>query len=971
MQGVIEYEVQRDWLVETFCPEDYAQAARRQAARDRVGYLLDRLHPRGAQRPPLSCRWFPEDDKRERGVVRVTWRHLDIDLTALLKAAQQPHKPTLQEKVMTLAARPLLEGTAYPWLQRTEFRQAGACLDAAYLAALCSRADSLLVPMENARAEGRVDEAVVHRTRVLPLLDRAADRLQGAADTLDAPEFAALRPFPKRLEDLCIRAAYSLPEKAAPTRIAPTPAAPASRIRRPITRFFGREQETQHILSLLTTERLVTLTGTGGCGKTRLALEVAAALEKSSQWDVCPVELASLKSSALLPQTVAMKLGLAVKAQFVEGLISYFQVQKTPTLLLLDNCEHLVDACAALVEALLQACPGLKVLATSRKPLNIDGEHLHRLLPLPFPGPDFPGPDLPDPVAALLRYDAARLFVDRTRQFRSFTLGPDNIRPISAICAALDGIPLALELAAARAKLLTIEKIAEKLGDRFPALADGRRTALPRHRTLRAAIDWSYDLLSEPERALLCRLSVFAGGWTLDAAEAVGASEDLPSADVPATLDSLADNSLVAAAFSDTPDRCRILETVRRYALDRLRERGEWEATRWRHAEWFLRLAEEAEAHLTGAGQKHWLDRLETEHDNLRAAMTWFGQHTEGGEACLRLAAALSEFWRVRGFLGEGRQWLTEALRGGGNAPAPARARALNTLGSLALCQGDLPAAWNWCEESLALYREVGDTQGIGKALHGLGNVAFYQAHYAVAREKYEESLKLSRLAGDNKGAAHALNNLGSTALYQSDLPAARDCFEESLNLFRVVEDMQGVRKVSHNLGNLAYYQGNYAGARERYEECLRLLQDVGDRRDRAYTLNNLASAALPLDDFKAVQAALAESLALFQEVGDTQGKPLVLAGFASLAAAQNQGARAGRLWGAAEVLREVLGVPLHESDRDSYDQEVSGCRMALGSEAFEAAWAEGRAMAWEQAVALALGEDSPERIPEGVTGRR
>ena len=740
------------------------------------------------------------------------------------------------------------------------------------------------------------------------------------------------------------------------------PTAPFRPVKVPhyFTELIGREREKEVILGLLAAPGLVTLTGTAGIGKTRLAVAVARSLQEAAVYEIGFADLTTA-DAAQLSQQVGSSLGLKEEkgCTWRESLLAFLEDRSI--LLVWDNCEHLVPSCADLATEILAKCPSARILATSREPLRAYGEKRH-----PVPVLSLPAHEGPAPPESASPSEALRLFTARARDVRAdFRLTPRNGPAILRICRDLDGLPLAIEFAAALVDTQTCEQIAADLHRRFEVLVDGPASGAARHSSLQAAFDASYDLLDPAEKGLFHHIGVFAGGFCAEAAEAVSAESPRPGPSVPLLLPRLVRKSLVVAEEHAGGMRFRLLETVRQYAGHRLMKSGADAAARRRHAEWFLSLAEEAEPNLTGADQKRWLDRLETEHDNLRAAMTWYGQCAEGGgqcaeggEAYLRLTCALSNFWRTRGYLGEGRRWLTEALRCGADAPASARARALNNLGSLALFQGDFEEARHWHEESLGLCRAAGDMQGVGKALHNLGTVAFYQGDYGVARERYEESLVLCREMRDDVGAAHALNNLGSTALYQSDLAAAWVWFEESLGLYRAAGDMQGVHKVSHNLGNVAFYQGHYGIARERYQESLELLKDIGDGRDRAYALNNLASAALPQGDFKAVRAALEESLTLFLEVGDKQGRCSVLAGFASLAAAQNQGARAGRLWGAAEALRETVGVPLHESDRVRYEQEVAGVREALGEAALAGAWAAGRAMTWGQVVTLALNVD-------------
>ncbi len=1046
-QGHAGYEVRREWLVETLIPNGYIPKDRpnteptidpQQAARDRVGYLLNRMHPRGASDPPLSFRLLPDGESRERGVARVTWRHLDIDVAELLEAAKNLHGPASQEKIMALAARPLLEGMAYPWLQRPEFRRAGAHLDAGYLAALCGRADSLLVLMENARANGRANEVYSYRTKVLPLLDRAVGRLQGAEGRLDAPELEALRQFPLTLGSLRARASYlppTSPQFEGAADIVPSP--PSHNLPSPVTSFVGREQERRDIRNLLLSGRLVTLTGMGGCGKTRLAVQTA--WELLGDWKgIRLVELAALTASDQVPQAVATALSVTEQkgVSVTEALITFLQGKQT--LLLLDNCEHLlldgrsetVD-CGTFVARLLYACPDLSVLATSRKPLNIDGEHLYPVSPLPFPAPDFLPAGTTDPVAALLGYDAARLLVDRVFQFRRFALEPENVRPVAAICAALDGIPLALELAAARVKALPLERIAEMLSDRFGLLTNGRRESPARHKTLRAVIDWSYDLLTEPERLLLCRLSVFAGGWTLDAAETVGTSEGADGGPVLDLLTSLVDKSLVV--FEAASGRYRMLETVRHYAGDRLRERGAWGETRRRHRNFFLTLAENAAPQLRGPEQKNWLDRLGTEHDNLRAALEW-----RADEAGLRLACALQRFWWVRGYLEEGRRWLerdvandaiiseevqarvlmkTGALAQAQGALAEARklfeeglalqvrqgdqqsvADALFSLGSVVEHLGDWEEALEWHQkslelshdlgydygiatalyglavvhqnqdnypvaiemqqESLTLRRKLGDVVGIGNSLSQLGELAYKQGRFEDAKLLHEKSLALWLALGQKRGTAHSLSSLGSLARVQGDYGAARYLYNQSLALSQDVGDKYGVADILNGLATLAYNEGDFEEARKLMERCLALLRVFGGKSGVATLLSNLGSVARQQERFAESEKLLIEGLVLHQQLEERSDVANSLGEIAFLAAAEGGYHRAARLWGAEEMMSELVGYRRPPNEDAPREQAILGARKAMASEAFDTAWAAGRAMTWEQAVAFALGED-------------
>ena len=895
-------EVRRDWLLRWVTPKPNATPKQ---TRDGLIYFLGKLD----ERLKISA----YGGKREMGVFKMTLEHLSVDVLELAEAAKHPHVPANQEKVIALGDRPLLEGMAYPWFQEPPFQRVRVELDTYFLTALARQADSQIVQKESANEAGRQADADACRTKALPLLDKAAERLHGYGKRLRRPEYAELLPLKAQFSDLRRRAAYPLPEEAAPV------AAPlSSRILSPITSFVGRSREKQRVKSLLATQRLVTLTGMGGCGKTRLALEVAADMEEGGEYDVCPVELASLGDAALLPQTVARTLGLEVKENFVEALVARFQGK--PTLLLLDNCEHLIQACAGLVETLLQACPELTVLATSREALKIDGEHPCPVPPLGVPDPDRLPTDAPDPVAALLRHDAAHLFLDRVRPHREFTLGPDDVRVVAVICASLDGIPLALELAAARVKLLPLVDIAEMLRDSFHLLTDGRRTALPRHKTLRAVIDWSYDLLTEPERMLLCRLSVFRGGWTLASAEAVGTPEGGISGDVLDLLTSLVDKSLVVADTEAAPGRYRMLETVRQYGGDRLRERGEWQETRHRHRNFYSSLAEEAYLHLMASDQQQWLDRLETEVNNLRAALTCYQESGEAEEEWVWLTARLWFFWWVRGYLSEG---------------------------------------MSRSQEALTQAKDVSDSTR-ALALEGAGNLAYHLGDYSIARSLLEQGLELMRGNGTEKGIARILVSLGGLALGTSEIAEAGGRFQEALEIFRQMNDERCIPISLVNLGAVANFQKDYPLARSLYSECLERFRRLEDGRNVAHTLYCLGN--IEIDEGNTVEAErlLRESLGMFRGWKEQWRCIIVLETFMSLEAAKGQHQRACRLWGAAQASRQQLESPLQPEHLAQYGQILSKVQEAMGAEAFETALAEGRAMSWEQAVAYALEEDSP-----------
>src|SRR5579871_5132122 len=543
------------------------------------------------------------------------------------------------------------------------------------------------------------------------------------------------------------------------------------------TSFIGREQEMQEVRSLLQRTRLLTLVGTGGCGKTRLALQVAAELGEEYTEGIRLVELASLSDSGLVAQAAASALGLREEPgkTLLQTLCDYLYPRRL--LLLLDNCEHLLPASAELAETLLHACPDLCLLATSREALRLAGEQVFRVPSLPAPDPaHLPGEEK-DLAAILLEYDACRLFLERALlQKPDFVLTGRNAPVLASVCHRLDGIPLALELAAARIGALSIEEIHSFLDHRFRLLIGGSRTALPRQQTLLAALDWSYDLLTEQERRLLERLSVFAGGWTLDAAEQV---TELDRLDL---LTSLAEKSLVVVEEREGKSRFRLLESIREYAKEKLQQAGEEKRWRDRHLEFYSHLAEEAAEGLKGAEQLEWLDRLETEHGNLRAALEWSRSEAGLAEKNHQLAGALWRFWQMRGHIHEGRSQLQRALEQEGAAgPTCALARALGGAGMLARDQSDYGAARMLCEQSLAVSRTLGDEKSLVESLGCLGSVFILLDDAEAARTCFEESLTLSRKLGDPWSIATALLNVGLAAYAQRDYPTARRLQEESL----------------------------------------------------------------------------------------------------------------------------------------------------------------------------------------------
>ena len=509
---------------------------------------------------------------------------------------------------------------------------------------------------------------------------------------------------------------------------------------------------------------------------------------------------------------------------------------------------------------------------------------------------------------------------------------------------------------------LSVEEINRKLDQRFRLLTGGSRTALPRQQTLRSLIDWSYDLLHEPEKLLLQRLSVFAGGWTLAAAEQVCAGDGVEDREVLDLLTSLADKSLVVVEQNDGHSRYRLLETVRQYARERLLESGGGEAVRERHRDYFLALAEEAEPKLMGAEQAEWLQRLEEEHDNLRSALEW-SLADAGSQKDLRLCGALQRFWSTRGHLSEGREWCARILAKQGAAERTLeRAKALNAAGNLAWHQTDYRAAQALLEESLAISRELGDRGGIAQSLNNLGNVAIEQGDYPAARALYEESLAIRRELGDRRGIASVLGNLGIVAYERGDFAAARTLSEDALAISRELGDRGRIADALSILGNVACDQGNLASARALNEESLAIGRELGDRDGIASNLHNLGIVAYLQDDLASGRALHKEGLAIRRELGDRLGIARALEGLATVVAALGSSLRAARIWGAAERLREEIGSPLPPTERARYGQCEAAARTDIGDDAtFDRAWQEGRALTLDQAIELAL-EETVER---------
>jgi predicted ATPase/DNA-binding SARP family transcriptional activator len=735
----------------------------------------------------------------------------------------------------------------------------------------------------------------------------------------------------------------------------------------PLTALIGRDQDVLEVTSRLSQARLVTLTGTGGVGKTRLAIQVAEELAGAYSDGAVFVDLAPLENTDHVPDAVRSALGAPAgegTQDPIEDICPYLDARRI--LLLLDNCEHLDHACSSLAETLLIRCPGLKILATSRQVLGVKGETVWRVPSLAVPKTRADKSIAPADilhVSKFLDFAAIRLFSERARAAEStFEISPKNAFAVVTICSRLDGIPLAIELAAARVKAMPVEKIAARLIDRFRILMGSHSNPagpLPRHQTLRASIDWSYDLLSVQERTLLLRLAVFVGGWTLEAAEAVCSGAPIHEWEVLDLLTGLVEKSLVV--YLPNEDRYRLLETIRQYLTERVEEDGEQTTVPGKHLEYFLALAETAEPELKGPRQSDWMDRLEADHDNLRAALNWSrGEHGDS-EFGLRLAGALFRFWQVRGFLAEGREQLALALAGSAEATAN-RANALNNCGILAYRQSDYPAARSLYEESLAIRRELGDLTGIASSLNNLGVITLEEGDRELARSLYEECLAICRGLGNRWGTALCLNNLGTVAFDQGEYDAARGPYEESLAISRELGDQAGIAYTLYDLGCIADRQRDYVAARSLHEESLAIRRELGDRLGIAQSLHGLGLSAHELGDLKTARSLQIESLEIKRDLGDRTGIAHSLEAHAYLAIEtpgdltdHDARMRTPRLLGAAEALREAIGAPLPPNNQNDHLRRVKQARETLDEKSFEAAWAEGRTMTLEKAISFAL----------------
>jgi predicted ATPase/DNA-binding SARP family transcriptional activator len=693
---------------------------------------------------------------------------------------------------------------------------------------------------------------------------------------------------------------------------------PTTNIPEPLTSFIGREEELREIARLLSTSRLLTLTGSGGVGKTRLAIKLANNSIKKFKDGVFWVDLVGLSDENLIPQEIAQAIHIHETSQesLLQTLKSHLRLKEL--LIILDNCEHLIRACAQYAEQLLAACPKLRILATSIEALGLFNETIWHV-------PSLPLPTMRQNISLqeIGEFASIKLFVERAGYAKSgFVLTEQNVRSVAQICQRLDGIPLAIELAAARTKFLSVDEIASRLDDRFSLLTAGSRTAIPRHQTLRATIDWSHELLTEAEKTLFRRLSVFAGGFTLQAAEAVCSLEELRQSDILDLLGRLVDKSLVIVEQTSFAGetRYRLLETVRQYELEKLIESGEAPVMRDRHLGFYLDLAEKSEHNILGRDSAAWFGRLDKELDNIRTAIEW---STNSGKAtaALRITGALVYFWFAHGYRG---------------------------------------SEWNDRVQQ-ALARPEGRERTLvrAKALNGIGFLYWADISPTDRRQELEEALSIGMEFGDQWNTATALRNLGLLENIQGNFQAARPFLEQSLKLWKDMgsEGRTGYAYTLIFLGDLALKHDEAERARSLYEESVEILRELGENNYLAFSVRRLGQLLWNAGKFTEAIVLCKESLHLNQELGDQRGVLACLAGFAAIAVAQGRFERATILMGAVETQLTSIGIHLLYMDRLDYDRNLALLRAEFDGKTFTKFWAKGKRMSLDESIVFALEE--------------
>jgi len=937
------------------------------------------------------------------------------------------------EAAISLYRGPLLENCDEPWILIDRERRTSAYIHALEQAARIHRDshrlneaiwrlrlaiaanplhESLYIDLMQALADnGEAPEAILTYRR-LRLLLRQELQAEPSADIVAL--FQRIRSSTRNAQNTGV-AAPSAPVAAAGTKASeaddPSPAfdpvSPdrepsslvTSNLPRPLTGILGRAAELSDLVNGLMQQRMVTIVGTGGIGKTRLAIEAASQCQGEFPDGVWFIDLAAITTPDLIPAALASALNVQEERgqNLLQLVISRLAAGRH--LVILDNCEHLIEACASTAREVINRCPGVHLLATSRRPLQLTGEVIQRLQPLNVPYiPSLRG-DLNAASTEILQASpAVQLFVERASAIQpAFSLSSRSLLAVADICRRLDGIPLALELAAARSAALPVEQIAILLSNRFRLLSRGDRAARPRQQSLRALVDWSYDLLEPEEQALFARLSVFSGGWTLDAAVAVCASaatdfvvdlDELARWDMMESLAALVESSLVL--MEQGPDgvaRYRMMETIREYASEKLKDFGEVEEIQRNHFRWFLRIAEAAEGDKPGEGQAQSLRGLAQDHDNFRQAL----QQAGSGIERMRLAVALIFFWDIRGFYTEGRAWMERALSEAPDAPVALRSRALRGAGNMCWVQGDLSQARLLHLENLEIHRAGADDEGLGHTLNSLGLIALHQGDFPTAADYYRQGIEIFRRIGDRaalgpilgnlaiaiknlgdyaeatkllkeaealareandlRALAQALQILGTISVTNGDYAAARAYVVEALEADRIMGSAQGIAVSAHVLGDIALSQGDYDDALSHFQEALESFRRIGSKRSMAATLASLGDAALACGRLQEARDYHRDSLRLELELDNRSGLVDSLLSIALVEAKEGQWEQAARLMGTVETDAAKIGFSFPPYRQEEIRSAHSALLDGLGRKALEDALAEGASTDLRDAV--------------------
>ncbi|MDQ3020069.1 MAG: tetratricopeptide repeat protein [Bacteroidota bacterium] len=758
-----------------------------------------------------------------------------------------------------------------------------------------------------------------------------------------------------------------------------------------LTSFIGREKEMSEIKKLLSGTKLLTLIGAGGIGKTRLALQVAADIIDDFANGVRIVELASLVDPILLPKAISDSLALKENPSQKPEQILIDYLKDKELLLIFDNCEHIINACANLAENLLQSSPKIKIIATSRESLRCKGEVTHKVFTLAHPNPKEK-----NTAEQLSQYEAVRLFIERALAVNpGFRVNNENAPALAQICFQLDGIPLAIELAASRTKILSLEKIFKRLDDRFNLLTEGKRTSQPRQQTLRAMIDWSYDLLSEQEKILWRRLSVFSGGWTLEDVEEICSDENISQGEILDLISELAEKSIVI--FNETKNRYRMLETIRQYSDEKLRESAEFEKTKSNHFNYFLKMAVNAEPELFGPKTKEWFDRFEVEHSNIQSALSWSLEknlYEEGN----KLVCSLDNYWEARGYSFESGMWLEKLMVNPDSISPEVLARSNRLMGIIEKYRGNSLKSKVFFEAALKIHRSSGNKKGASGILNSLGLNAYGSGDLRIAREYLEEGLNLCREVDVKNTISVILNSLGLVELMKSEFANAKKYFEESLEIARTIGN-EGITGIGlNNLAVVETYLGEYEKAEKLYNEVLKVNTELGNKFAIARTLSNLGNIHYLKNDFEKAQSLLADSLDLAKEIeskliildsivnlgqlalgkGEVSAAKLYfieslnlqkespdfqllisgLIGIAAVKLCEGKPEASAKIISVVRSKLESTGTGLEKSSEILYEKTIDGIKQEIGNDKTIAEMEKGKEISLDDAVELALSSE-------------